>query len=270
MYVVDTGRAKAVVGTGSGEELGAMLGPGDLVGERGLMEGARHALDVVAVEQCRLVGARRDDLLKLLVDEPIVGERLMLLLRQRIRTDARITGDPEPADLPGEVVRSVQQLSGRPSRMAPSLEILPIYLTGGRLYRLRPHGQASWKAEPTAATPPGQFVDSQLAQRGVQSVVVHSTSWRYEQARLVLTYLAIVSDAVLIPAGFDVEQVRRAELARGSAKDAPDSIDVAQVVEHGLRHISWLSKDDPVIARELSAEWKDVIASYVPEPFRAL
>lgn len=247
-----------------------MLGPGDLVGERGLVDGARYALDVVAVEECRLIGLRRDDLLKLLVDEPIVGERLMLLLRQRIRADARITGDPEPADLPGEVIRSVQQLSGRPSRMAPSLEILPVYLISGQLYLLRPQGQASWKAEPNLATPPGPFVDGQLAQRGIQSVVVHSTSWRYEQARLVLSYLAIMSEAVLIPADFDVVPVRRAELARGSAKDAPDSIDVAQVVEHGLRHLSWLSRDDPVIARELSAEWKDVVATYIPEPFRAL
>ena len=41
-------------------------------------------------------------------------------------------------------------------------------------------------------------------------------------------------------------------------------------MEHGLRHLAWLVADDPVVAAELSGEWRRVLASYVPEPFRAL
>jgi hypothetical protein len=64
--------------------------------------------------------------------------------------------------------------------------------------------------------------------------------------------------------------VRRAELARSEATAAPREIAYAQVVEHGLRHLAWLVRDDPVVARELEAPWPDVLAAYVPEPFRAL
>lgn len=43
-----------------------------------------------------------------------------------------------------------------------------------------------------------------------------------------------------------------------------------QVVEHGLRHLAWLVKDDPVVAHELSESWKAVLAGYTPDPFRHL
>jgi hypothetical protein len=43
-----------------------------------------------------------------------------------------------------------------------------------------------------------------------------------------------------------------------------------QVVEHGLRHLSWLSRDDKGIAAELSPEWLLIVATYQPQPFRAL
>ena len=41
-----------------------------------------------------------------------------------------------------------------------------------------------------------------------------------------------------------------------------------QVQEHALRHLSWLTRDDPAIARALP-DWGDVLSGYVPEPFRA-
>jgi hypothetical protein len=41
-------------------------------------------------------------------------------------------------------------------------------------------------------------------------------------------------------------------------------------VEHGLRHLSWLSRDDPAIRDHLSRSWLDLVERYLPEPFRAL
>jgi predicted ATPase/CRP-like cAMP-binding protein len=271
IYVVTSGRLKASVGTSRGEMIGTLLGPGDLVGERGLIDGERQALNLVALEQCRLVGLRREQLLELLADEPAVGERLIMLLRQRLRADARISGEPEPTDIAGDLMQSIQRLTTRVSSAAPVFEILPIYLTHGQVWLLQPHGLASWQVAATADVPPGPFVSGTLDASGLRSEIVHSTSWRYEQDRLVLTYLAIVAPpALLPPAGFEAVPVQRADLARGSARDAPSAIAVAQVVEHGLRHLAWLSKDDPVVGRELSPAWRSAVASYVPEPFRAL
>jgi hypothetical protein len=64
--------------------------------------------------------------------------------------------------------------------------------------------------------------------------------------------------------------VGRNELARSEARAAPRSIGTGQVVEHGLRHMAWLAQDDPVVRAELDEGWLAKLATYVPEPFRAL
>jgi hypothetical protein len=49
--------------------------------------------------------------------------------------------------------------------------------------------------------------------------------------------------------------VDRVDLARNSATAAPDAIEETQVVEHGLRRLAWLARDDPVVAGRLTAAW---------------
>ena len=69
--------------------------------------------------------------------------------------------------------------------------------------------------------------------------------------------------------GVDLDATK-VELARGDATAAPREIATSQVVEHGLRHMAWLAQDDPVVAAELPAGWRILLADYVPEPFRNL
>ena len=64
--------------------------------------------------------------------------------------------------------------------------------------------------------------------------------------------------------------IGRSELARSSATRAPASIGHAQVLEHALRHLAWLSQDDEAVAARLSAGWRAALGDYVPEPFRSL
>ncbi len=64
--------------------------------------------------------------------------------------------------------------------------------------------------------------------------------------------------------------IGRAALARSAATAAPADIATEAVIEHGLRHMAWLAKDDPVVAGTLDAAWRSLLAGYVPEPFRAL
>ena len=81
-------------------------------------------------------------------------------------------------------------------------------------------------------------------------MVVHSTSWRHEQGRVILTYVAVVPLPETLPPDSLVQlPVRRAELARGEAMAAPSTIAVEAVLEHALRHLSWLVKDDPAVMR---------------------
>ena len=64
------------------------------------------------------------------------------------------------------------------------------------------------------------------------------------------------------------EPVSRADLARGDAMAPPPEIGVSQVLEHALRHLSWLVKDDDAVRAALP-DWVAFLGTYEPEPFRA-
>jgi hypothetical protein len=153
-----------------------------------------------------------------------------------------------------------------------SLEVLPIFLRGGRISWLRPQHADSLRVGWRAGARPADLVVAALDSYGLQPRLVHSTSWRHEGERVVLTYAAVVPFEQA-PTGDDgplaAVPVGHVDLARGSVTGAPDRIEIEQVVEHALRHLSWLSKDDPVVRAELT-EWSDVLATYEPEPFRSL
>jgi hypothetical protein len=97
-------------------------------------------------------------------------------------------------------------------------------------------------------------------------LLVHSTSWRRARGGVILTFIVVIRDEQAP----DLEGVPigRAELARNTATEAPKSIAAAQVIEHGLRHLAWLAREDPVVPNVLSRQWKEYLASYMPEPFK--
>ncbi len=99
-------------------------------------------------------------------------------------------------------------------------------------------------------------------------LLVHSTSWRRARGAVVLSFVVVNSDGqapelVGLP-------IARADLARSGTTSAPTAIAAGQVLEHGLRHLAWLAKEDPTVRSVLSDEWRHVLAHYVPEPFRHL
>jgi hypothetical protein len=97
-------------------------------------------------------------------------------------------------------------------------------------------------------------------------LLVHSTSWRRARGAVILSFIVVIGDAQA-PEHPGVA-IGRSELARSAATEAPTRIDAIQVIEHGLRHLSWLSRDDEVVRSVLSPEWKGLLEGYVPEPFK--
>ena len=85
---------------------------------------------------------------------------------------------------------------------------------------------------------------------------------------MILSFVVVIDEA--LARGLISVPIGRAELARSEATAAPREIAYQQVMEHGIRHLAWLVADDPVVAGELSDEWRTVLAAYVPEPVRAL
>jgi hypothetical protein len=169
----------------------------------------------------------------------------------------------------GHLEGPVSQAPWSPDFVVQALELLVVHRGPDGIVRLRPvHApslQLGW--------PPGTTADAvliaALGRYGLEARVLHSTSWRHDGEHVVLTYLAVVDPPTKANEHLTPEPVGRTQLARGAATAAPKSIQVDQVVEHALRHLGWLLRDDPVVAAALP-DWAQLLGDYVPEPFRQL
>ncbi len=131
-----------------------------------------------------------------------------------------------------------------------------------------PCGADAWYLQLAEADHPVEVVDRTVADVVGPPRLVHSTSWRRERGGVVLTFLVVidpgqVGEMASVP-------IMRSDLARSQARAAPAVIAGTQVLEHALRHLAWLAGDDPVVAGELDPQWRQILAGYAPEPFRAL
>jgi len=131
-----------------------------------------------------------------------------------------------------------------------------------------PCGADPWYLEVGADEDPTAVVAAAIRRVIGEPVVVHSTSWRRDRSSVLLSFVAIIDRGLL--GGMTTVPVPRAELARGGADTAPETVGTLSVIEHGLRHLAWLVKDDPIVAECLDDGWHVVLSAYVPEPFRHL
>jgi hypothetical protein len=146
--------------------------------------------------------------------------------------------------------------------------VFVLRLAGARPELAGPCGPDPWYVEVGADDDPVDVV-SRLARTLMgEPLLVHSTSWRRARGSVILSFVVVnhggqAAELTGIPIG-------RAVLARSSATHAAPAIAHQQVLEHGLRHLAWLVKDDETVRSVLGEEWKAVLAGYVPEPFRHL
>ena len=147
-------------------------------------------------------------------------------------------------------------------------EIFVVWLNGDHLELTGPDGPIPWLIELGSSDHPVAVVDRMVRDAVGQPRLVHSTSWRRDRDAVILSFVVVIDEEVV--GEMASAPIGRAELARSEATAAPRDIAYQQVVEHGLRHLAWLVADDPVVAGELSDDWRRVLAEYVPEPFRAL
>jgi hypothetical protein len=153
--------------------------------------------------------------------------------------------------------------------VAQSLETFLVYLgADGGAHHLRPIHAETLRLGWGPDQQPGVIVLEAVRRYGLDPLIVHSTSWRYEEGRLVLTYVAAVTPPGEPGPYLTDEPVARADLARGGALGPPTEIGIAQVLEHAFRHLAWLVKDDEVVGDTL-ADWKAFLERFEPEPFRA-
>jgi hypothetical protein len=150
----------------------------------------------------------------------------------------------------------------------PTLEAIVLFLDPTGIRHVYPHGRETIRGPWDPDLDPTESIVDAVAEVGLAPVMVHSTSWRIVHRQLVLTFLVVIDPPATLPPSCEVEQVTRAELARGRATGGPEAVHLSQVVEHGLRHLAWLVAEDGAI-RDALAMWTHALADYAPEPFRA-
>jgi hypothetical protein len=147
-------------------------------------------------------------------------------------------------------------------------EVFVLWLAGDHLELTGPCGPAPWLLELGPTDHPVEVVTRIVREVIGEPVLVHSTSWRRDRDAVILSFVVVIDGALV--GSMASLPIARSELARGEATAAPHEIATKEVVEHGLRHMAWLAKDDVVVAAELPAGWRNLLAEYVPEPFRNL
>ena len=143
-----------------------------------------------------------------------------------------------------------------------------VWLKGGRLELTGPDGSVPLMLQLDDAEHPVAVVERIVSGLVGPPMLVHSTSWRRDGSAVILSFVVVISPAQAGP--MDSAPIRRADLARSGATQAPASIGFTQVLEHGLRHLAWLARDDAVVAERLPDGWHRALSDYVPEPFRSL
>jgi len=152
--------------------------------------------------------------------------------------------------------------------VAQSLEALFVCLRDNEAHQLRPIHAPSLRLGWGPDREPGRIVLDAAARYDLSPLLVHSTSWRHQGDRLILTYVAAVRSPEDLSPYLKDDPVGRADLARGDALGPPMDIDITQVIEHAFRHLAWLVKDDAVVGDAL-ADWVAFLERYEAEPFRA-
>src|SRR5207245_842253 len=116
----------------------------------------------------------------------------------------------------------------------------------GQLIWLKPIHADSLRVGLAPSAKPAETVLEVLGWYPLAPLIVHSTSWRHEEGRIVLTYVAVVNvPASLPPDSLVTMPVRRVDLARGGATSAPEAIGGESVRAHASRQPSWVARDDP-------------------------
>ena len=130
-------------------------------------------------------------------------------------------------------------------------EVLVVALGETGVVRTGPCGAAPWCIETHGDARPMEVVADVVARALGPVDALHSTSWRWDRGSVVLTFIAVIPAQAI--GTMATEIVGRADLARGGPVDAPPEIDDHHVLEHALRHLSWLMEDDAEVAAALGA-----------------
>lgn len=106
LFVIRAGLIKVYTDTVDGrEKVLRLMGPGDVLGELGLFDGAARSATALAVQASVLLRFPREAVVAALLAEPEAALRLCGLMAQRVRTLTEELEDAAYLDLPGRLAK---------------------------------------------------------------------------------------------------------------------------------------------------------------------
>lgn len=112
LYVVLSGRVKVSAPSDDGKEITfAILGPGELVGEMGVLDHTEHTATVTAMEPTEVAGFNRQVFLDVVSHSPALALKLMLLLCDRLRLANEMAEDISFLTLPVRLAKKLVALA---------------------------------------------------------------------------------------------------------------------------------------------------------------
>ena len=137
LYVIVTGKMKLGRSSADGREnLVAVLGPGELLGELTVFDPGERNATATAVANTELIGLGHDQLAEFLAEHPQVAKALLAALARRLRRTNDSLADLVFTDVPGRVAKALLDLSRRFGRPADDGILVPHELTQEELAQL--------------------------------------------------------------------------------------------------------------------------------------
>ena len=114
LYIVLTGKLKVGRRAADGRQnLIAVMGPSDMVGELSLFDPGPRTATATAVLDTRLARLRKQALRPWLTNRPEIAEQLLRVLARRLRRTNDALADLIFTDVPGRVAKTLLQFAGR-------------------------------------------------------------------------------------------------------------------------------------------------------------
>jgi CRP-like cAMP-binding protein len=114
LYVIRTGKVKLGLRSSDGREnLLAVLGPGELLGELSLFDPGLRTATATAVTEVEVLQMGHDELARWLATTPAVAEHLLRALARRMRRTNEALADLVFSDVPGRVAKALLDLATR-------------------------------------------------------------------------------------------------------------------------------------------------------------
>ncbi len=114
LYVIRSGAVKLGQRSSDGREnLIAVLGPGELLGELSLFDPGARTATATAVSDVEVLQMGPDELTRWLASTPVVAEHLLRALARRLRRTNETLADLVFSDVPGRVAKALLDLSTR-------------------------------------------------------------------------------------------------------------------------------------------------------------